>query len=269
MAAKNCPECNGLVGHGVRKCPHCGFDICKAESEKYEKELEKTREERVQKNFEALKPKMEEEISHRENSYNEYKIKYAERPSFIRQMFFVDGSQLTYATLIPLIISVIISVKTLSTLAILVAIASFVGFGFTFLAVLADYSREVENYENFQCGEEEQEVAKYVQKKHEEYQHEAEHKTDMEDIKLMNKFKREHFNEEDEEDDDDYNFSVSYAPKFSFSKDEYVPKCPICGSTDLTQISTVKKAAKVATFGIYGAGDIGKTWQCNNCKSKF
>ena len=265
MAALNCPECNGLVGHGVRKCPHCGFDICKAESEKYAKELEKTREERVQKNFEALKPKMEEEISHRESSYNEYKIKYAERPSFIRQMFFVDGSQLTYATLIPLIISVIISVKTLSTLAILVAIASFVGFGFTFLAVLADYSREVENYENFQCGEEEQEVAKYVQKKHEEYQHEAEHKTDMEDIKLMNKFKREHFDKADTP-------TVSYSPSpntHKSSKTKDVPKCPICGSTDLTQISTVKKAAKVATFGIYGAGDIGKTWQCNNCKSKF
>lgn len=266
MAAINCPECNGLVGHGVRQCPHCGFDICKAELAKYAEELSKTREERIKKNFETLKPKMEEEISYRESFYNKHKIKYAERPSFIRQMFFVDGSQLTYATLIPLIISVIISVKTLSTLAILVAIASFVGFGFTFLAVLADYSREVENYENFQCGEEEQEVAKYIQKKHEEYQREAEYETDREDARLIDEYEEKHF---DEEDDDDYNYSVNYVPKLSYSKDKDVPKCPICGSTDLTQISTVKKAAKVATFGIYGAGDIGKTWQCNNCKSKF
>lgn len=47
------------------------------------------------------------------------------------------------------------------------------------------------------------------------------------------------------------------------------PKCPICGSMNLTKISTVGKVAKVGFFGIFGAGDIGKTWKCNNCGSKF
>lgn len=47
------------------------------------------------------------------------------------------------------------------------------------------------------------------------------------------------------------------------------PKCPICQSTNLTKISTTSKAVKIATFGIYGAGDIGKTWKCNDCGSKF
>ena len=47
------------------------------------------------------------------------------------------------------------------------------------------------------------------------------------------------------------------------------PKCPICGSMNLTKISTVGKVAKVGFFGIFGAGDIGKTWKCNNCRSKF
>lgn len=47
------------------------------------------------------------------------------------------------------------------------------------------------------------------------------------------------------------------------------PKCPICQSTNLSKISTTHKAGKIALFGIFGAGDIGKTWKCNNCGSKF
>lgn len=47
------------------------------------------------------------------------------------------------------------------------------------------------------------------------------------------------------------------------------PKCPICQSTNLSKISTAKKVGKIAMFGIFGMGDNGKTWQCNNCGSKF
>ena len=51
--------------------------------------------------------------------------------------------------------------------------------------------------------------------------------------------------------------------------EENKPKCPTCGSTDLSKISGMKKAAKVGFFGIFGAGDLGKTWKCNNCGSKW
>lgn len=47
------------------------------------------------------------------------------------------------------------------------------------------------------------------------------------------------------------------------------PKCPICQSTNLSKIATVQKAGKIALFGIFGMGDNGKTWKCNNCGSKF
>ncbi|MBD5537827.1 MAG: SEC-C domain-containing protein [Lachnospiraceae bacterium] len=47
------------------------------------------------------------------------------------------------------------------------------------------------------------------------------------------------------------------------------PKCPICGSTNLSKITTTKKVMKIAAFGIFGMGDNGKTWKCNNCDSKF
>lgn len=48
-----------------------------------------------------------------------------------------------------------------------------------------------------------------------------------------------------------------------------IPKCPICQSTNLSKISNVKKATKVGLFGLLGAGDIGKTWKCNSCGSRF
>lgn len=47
------------------------------------------------------------------------------------------------------------------------------------------------------------------------------------------------------------------------------PQCPICKSTKLKKIAIAKKAAKISVFGIFGAGDLGKTWQCENCGSKF
>lgn len=52
-------------------------------------------------------------------------------------------------------------------------------------------------------------------------------------------------------------------------QNQNVPKCPICQSTDLKKISAGKKIAKVAMFGVFGMGDNGKTWICNNCGSKF
>ncbi len=48
-----------------------------------------------------------------------------------------------------------------------------------------------------------------------------------------------------------------------------VPQCPICQSTDLSKISSEWKAARIGLFGIFGADDIGKTWECNNCGCKF
>ena len=52
-------------------------------------------------------------------------------------------------------------------------------------------------------------------------------------------------------------------------REQNKPKCPICQSTNISKITTVQKAGKIALFGIFGMGDNGKTWKCNNCGSKF
>lgn len=58
--------------------------------------------------------------------------------------------------------------------------------------------------------------------------------------------------------------------KVSEYKSAYPKKCcPVCNSTSLSKISNVGKVAKIGAFGILGAGDLGKTWKCNNCGTKF
>lgn len=57
--------------------------------------------------------------------------------------------------------------------------------------------------------------------------------------------------------------------QYTQDKQQNIPKCPICQSTNLSKITNTHKAGKIALFGIFGAGDLGKTWKCNNCGSKF
>lgn len=50
-------------------------------------------------------------------------------------------------------------------------------------------------------------------------------------------------------------------------KDKHIPKCPTCGSTDISKISSLNRTASIVGFGILSK-KIGKQWQCNNpgCK---
>lgn len=45
--------------------------------------------------------------------------------------------------------------------------------------------------------------------------------------------------------------------------------CPVCGSRSVQKISAVGKYAKIGVLGILGADDLGKTWKCTVCGSKF
>lgn len=64
-------------------------------------------------------------------------------------------------------------------------------------------------------------------------------------------------------------FDEKYNYKPIKPKEENIPKCPICGSTDLSKITTTQKAGKAVLFGLFAAGDMSKTWKCNKCGSKF
>lgn len=46
------------------------------------------------------------------------------------------------------------------------------------------------------------------------------------------------------------------------------PKCPTCGSTKIRPISSSKRAASILGLGILSK-NIGKTFECLNCKYKW
>lgn len=48
-----------------------------------------------------------------------------------------------------------------------------------------------------------------------------------------------------------------------------IPTCPICGSTALSKITNTHKVWKMFLFGVFGMGENGKTWKCNNCGSRL
>lgn len=47
-----------------------------------------------------------------------------------------------------------------------------------------------------------------------------------------------------------------------------IPKCPVCGSTDIENISTLNRAVSTAMIGI-ASNKIGKQFHCKNCGYDF
>lgn len=47
-----------------------------------------------------------------------------------------------------------------------------------------------------------------------------------------------------------------------------VPRCPTCGSTNVHPISTAKKAFGFALVGLFSS-NLGKSYECDNCKYKW
>ena len=53
-------------------------------------------------------------------------------------------------------------------------------------------------------------------------------------------------------------------------RQDWIPECPICGSSNIQKITLGTRAVKTAAFGVVGAvDDAGKTYKCSNCGSKF
>ncbi|CAB1252333.1 DZANK-type domain-containing protein [Ruminococcaceae bacterium BL-6] len=48
-----------------------------------------------------------------------------------------------------------------------------------------------------------------------------------------------------------------------------LPKCPVCGSTNIQKISTASKIGAGIAFGVFSLGHISKTFKCKNCGYKF
>lgn len=55
----------------------------------------------------------------------------------------------------------------------------------------------------------------------------------------------------------------------AYNSSKLTLRCPVCGSTSLSAISTVGKVVKISVLGVWGAGDLGKKRRCDSCGHKF
>ena len=61
----------------------------------------------------------------------------------------------------------------------------------------------------------------------------------------------------------------AFENNYTIDKASYTYKWEQIGTSETDLVDYVKKATKIGLFGLFDAGDIGKTWKCNNCGSKF
>ena len=62
-----------------------------------------------------------------------------------------------------------------------------------------------------------------------------------------------------------YQRRINWVPvEYGSSKSSNVPKCPSCGSSNISKIGVVNRAVSVGIFGL-ASSKIGKTHKCNNC----
>ena len=64
------------------------------------------------------------------------------------------------------------------------------------------------------------------------------------------------------------NFQKEVERQEKLQKQQNIPKCPTCGSTNIKRITTANRAVSVLTLGIL-SGKIGKNYECLNCKAKW
>ena len=66
----------------------------------------------------------------------------------------------------------------------------------------------------------------------------------------------------------DNNSKISIPPQPKPQPEQNIPKCPTCQSTNVTKISTTKKAFGFAAVGVFSS-NFGKTMECKNCGYKW
>ena len=66
----------------------------------------------------------------------------------------------------------------------------------------------------------------------------------------------------------DYYIDGTFPQESVWNSDVNKPKCPTCGSTNISKIGTFNRMLSTGFFGL-ASGKIGKTMKCNNCGYTF
>lgn len=72
-----------------------------------------------------------------------------------------------------------------------------------------------------------------------------------------------------QKDSIEYQLKMSqFKTNISDRQENYIPKCPTCGSTNIEKISATKKAFGGAMFGLFSS-DVRNSMHCKNCGAKW
>ena len=87
-----------------------------------------------------------------------------------------------------------------------------------------------------------------------------EYKKQVQNQRLINKEIEEYYQEQALEQQNKINKQTQKI----LDQQNCVPKCPICGSSNVSKIGVVNRAVSTGLFGL-ASSKIGKTHKCNNC----
>lgn len=249
MALIKCPECGKEnVSDSAISCPECGYAI-KAYHERIarqeqQKQQEIQLEEKKKVEYEKLKDELNRKIRAVDN------MPYPEKPNFKESIFDSKGGGgwLSYASIIALILTPLLAYisfqgksAVLTTLFLIVFVLLLVIWTpFWLMICYSDYKSAIARFEDATKDWEGERIKKKE--------------------RLTAEYEQYAFNMA--------KYGTRNAPTINIPMPNNNLKCPICGSANVSKISTLNRGVSVATVG-FASSKIGKQYECKNCKHKW
>lgn len=250
MALIKCPECGKEnVSDTAEQCPNCGYGI----KEHFEREKRKAyyaEQQRIlQEKEKAELDKMQAELNRELEKIDRLQpSQKPTEPSKWKHMFYYNDSlsMLSWAIIVGFVLFLLCFVST-GIFSILLAVLIVLGIPFAAYITYLDYDVMLNCYKrDYEDWKEQQsDWDGYIEKKKEE---------------IRAKYKDVASNMAH------YGTKTAPIPTIPIKSNQL--KCPICGSTNVSRISTLNRGVSVATVGL-ASSKIGKQYECKKCKHKW
>ena len=240
MALVKCPECGKEnVSDTAESCPECGYAIKEhfARIARKEQLIEQENQFELKRKQESdkLQAELNQKLSEIDN------MDYPKKPTFFGQLFHSEGggNGLSYSTLIALIFSFLLGFVSKFFIVIFVLLLVlwtpfwlFITYG-DYKSMLSLYEYKTSDFEKYK-----QDKKAMIKKEYDNYSYNMAR----------------------------YGSRIAPMPKISTPNNQM--KCPVCGSTNISKISTLNRTVSVATVGL-ASSKIGKQYECKSCKHKW
>ena len=239
MALITCPECHrSEVSDSAEQCPNCGYAIKEhflREKRKREYAEEKRMlPKKIQQEEQRLQPELEKELADID------KLPYPEKPSFFKILFRdKGGDKITFILLFSFALACMIPSVSLLFCSVVVVVL-LISVPLILFSAIVDYNAAVRSYKIKTADWE-----NYKELKKEEINNK--YKSYAENIVL---------------------YGSKTGPELTTQVNANIPKCPVCGSTNIQEISGIRRTASVALVGL-ASSDLGKQMECGDCGYKF